>query len=79
MLDYIDSEVFDLGKGQIQRLAFASVLSLKPDILIVDEPTTGQDPRMAQEIFEIIQRLNDSGTTVIIITHQIFNIINISA
>ncbi len=71
MLDYIDSEVFDLGKGQIQRLAFASVLSLKPDILIVDEPTTGQDPRMAQEIFEIIQRLNDSGTTVLIITHQI--------
>ena len=71
MLDYIDSEVFDLGKGQIQRIALASVLSLKPDILIVDEPTTGQDPRMVQEIFEIIQRLNDSGITVLIITHQI--------
>jgi energy-coupling factor transporter ATP-binding protein EcfA2 len=71
MLDYIDSEVFDLGKGQKQRLALASVLSLEPEILIVDEPTTGQDPRMAQEIFEILQRLNESGTTVLIITHQI--------
>ena len=71
MLDYIDSEVFDLGKGQKQRIALASVLSLRPEILIVDEPTTGQDPRMAQEIFEILQRLNEAGTTVIIITHQI--------
>jgi energy-coupling factor transport system ATP-binding protein len=71
MLDYIDAEVFDLGKGQKQRIALASVLSLKPDILIVDEPTTGQDPRMAQEIFEIISRLNESGTTVILITHHI--------
>jgi energy-coupling factor transport system ATP-binding protein len=71
MLDYIDSEVFDLGKGQKQRIALASVLSLSPEILIVDEPTTGQDPRMAQEIFEILQRLNEAGTTVLIITHQI--------
>ena len=47
------------------------MLSLNPEILIVDEPTTGQDPRMAQEIFEIIKRLNESGTTVLIITHQI--------
>jgi energy-coupling factor transport system ATP-binding protein len=71
MLDYIDAEVFDLGKGQKQRIALASVLSLRPEILIVDEPTTGQDPRMAQEIFEILQRLNEAGTTVLIITHQI--------
>ena len=71
MLDYIDAEVFDLGKGQKQRIALASVLSLNPEILIVDEPTTGQDPRMAQEIFEILKRLNESGTTVLIITHQI--------
>ncbi len=71
MLDYIDAEVFDLGIGQKKRITLASVLSLRPKILIVDEPTTGQDPRMALEIFEIIKRLNDSGTTVLIITHQI--------
>lgn len=71
MLDFIDAEIFDLGKGQKQRLALASVLSLRPEILIVDEPTTGQDPRMAREIFEIIHRLNQSGTTVLVITHNI--------
>jgi len=71
ILDYIDAEVFDLGKGQKQRLALASVLTLRPKILIIDEPTTGQDPRMAKEIFDIIKRLNASGTTVLMITHKI--------
>ncbi len=71
MLDYIDAEVFDLGKGQKQRLALASVLTLRPRILIIDEPTTGQDPFMVQEIFEIIKRLNDAGTTVLMITHRV--------
>jgi len=70
MLDYIDAEVFDLGKGQKQRLALASVLALKPRILIIDEPTTGQDPQMAEGIFSIIKNLNDMGTTVLMITHQ---------
>jgi energy-coupling factor transporter ATP-binding protein EcfA2 len=71
MLDYLDSEIFDLGKGQKQRLAFASVLALRPQILLIDEPTTGQDPKMAIEIFEIIRRLNEQGTTILLITHKI--------
>jgi energy-coupling factor transport system ATP-binding protein len=70
MLDYIDAEVFDLGKGQKQRLALASVLALKPRILIIDEPTTGQDPQMVEGIFSIIKNLNEMGTTVLMITHQ---------
>ena len=70
LLDYIDAEVFDLGKGQKQRLALASVLALKPRILIIDEPTTGQDPQMAEGIFSIIKNLNERGTTVLMITHQ---------
>ena len=71
MLDTIDAEIFDLGKGQKQRLALASVLTLKPRILIIDEPTTGQDPHMTGEIFEIIKRLNDAGATVLMITHKV--------
>lgn len=71
LLDQLEAEVFDLGKGQKQRLALASVLTLKPRILIIDEPTTGQDPLMTEEIFEIIQRLNDMGITVLMITHKV--------
>jgi energy-coupling factor transporter ATP-binding protein EcfA2 len=71
MTDYLDTEVFDLGKGQKQRIALASVLTLKPRILVIDEPTTGQDPEMVDEIFSIIKRLNELGTTILLITHRI--------
>jgi energy-coupling factor transporter ATP-binding protein EcfA2 len=70
--DHLDTEIFDLGKGQRQRLALASVLALHPRILIIDEPTTGQDPLMALEIFDILRRLNEvEGATVLLITHKI--------
>ncbi|MCD6356034.1 MAG: ATP-binding cassette domain-containing protein [Anaerolineaceae bacterium] len=71
MEEYAQAEIFDLGKGQKQRIALASVLTLEPKILVIDEPTTGQDPEMTDEIFEIIKKLNQSGTTVLIITHKI--------
>jgi energy-coupling factor transporter ATP-binding protein EcfA2 len=70
MSEYIDTEVFSLGKGLTQRLALASVLTLEPDILIVDEPATGQDPHMAIEIFELIKQLNEGGKTILLITHK---------
>ncbi|HLF36639.1 MAG TPA: AAA family ATPase, partial [Anaerolineales bacterium] len=66
-----EAQIFDLGKGQRQRLALASVLALRPRILVIDEPTTGQDPTMAQEIFDILKRLNGQGTTVIVVTHKV--------
>lgn len=70
MSDYMDSEVISLGKGLMQRLALASVLTLEPEILIVDEPATGQDPRMTVEIFDLIKQLNEQGKTVLLITHK---------
>ncbi len=71
MLDWIEAEIFDLGKGQRQRLALASVLTLNPKILVIDEPTTGQDPQMTEEIFGILKNLNDLGTTILMITHRV--------
>ena len=71
MEEYANAEMFDLGKGQKQRIALASVLTLEPKFLIIDEPTTGQDPEMTDEIFEIIKKLNESGTTVLVITHKV--------
>jgi energy-coupling factor transporter ATP-binding protein EcfA2 len=71
LLDVADAEIFDLGKGQKQRLALASVLTLEPKILVIDEPTTGQDPQMTREIFDILKHLNDLGTTILMITHRV--------
>jgi energy-coupling factor transport system ATP-binding protein len=70
MAGQMDADVVALGKGQKQRLALASVLTMKPQILIIDEPTTGQDPQMTDDIFQIIRRLNEEGTTVLVITHK---------
>jgi energy-coupling factor transport system ATP-binding protein len=70
MSDYMDAEIMSLGKGLAQRLALAAVLTLQPEILIVDEPATGQDPHMTLEIFDLIKQLNDQGKTILLITHK---------
>jgi energy-coupling factor transport system ATP-binding protein len=61
---------FRLSKGDRQRLAFANIFILKPQVLIIDEPTTGQDPRRAREIMDMLARVNEQeGTTIVVITH----------
>jgi energy-coupling factor transporter ATP-binding protein EcfA2 len=61
---------FQLSKGDRQRLAIAAILAMQPGVLIVDEPTTGQDPARSREIMDLLARLNvDRGTTIIAITH----------
>jgi energy-coupling factor transporter ATPase len=73
----LDSEVFknrsplSLSSGEQRLVAIASILSMKPDILIFDEPTAGLDPQGVRCIFNLIQKLNASGTTIILITHHI--------
>ena len=70
LLDLQDSMPRDLSKGQRQRLAVASVLSMHPEVLIVDEPTTGQDYRDGVDMLTLVQRLNQAGHTVLFITHD---------
>lgn len=72
----VKEELFDeqpvlLMKGLRQRVAIASILSLKPQVIIVDEPTTGQDYRQSLEIMEFLKELNEKhGHTILIITHE---------
>jgi energy-coupling factor transport system ATP-binding protein len=61
---------FFLPKGQRTRLAVASVLSMKPQVLVVDEPTTGQDWNLAKALMNFCDGLNRAGSTIIIITHN---------
>lgn len=60
----------ELSKGQRQRVAVASVLSMRPEILIIDEPTTGQDYADGIEMLDLVQRLNQAGHTILFITHD---------
>ncbi len=59
-----------LSKGERQRLAMGSIITMNPDVVIVDEPTTGQDWRETLWIMDLLKKLNDKGKTIIIITHN---------
>jgi energy-coupling factor transport system ATP-binding protein len=63
---------FTLSKGVRQRIAVASVLSARPRIIILDEPTTGLDYAEQRKMMGLVKRLNESGHTVIIITHTMW-------
>lgn len=60
---------FLLGRGERQRLAVASLLALRPRLLILDEPTTGLDYLEQQRMMQLLRRLHNEGRTIIIITH----------
>ncbi len=64
-----DADPFLLDKGVRQRLAVAAVLALGPDVLVLDEPTTGLDFPEQQKMMELVRRLNAAGRTIVIITH----------
>lgn len=69
--DKLNREPFTLSRGERQRVALASVLAMETDILILDEPTTGQDYRECIGIMDIIRDLNRQGKTIIMVTHDI--------
>jgi energy-coupling factor transporter ATP-binding protein EcfA2 len=70
MSELADRHPFNLGKGQRQRLAVASVLALEPRVLVIDEPTTGQDWLGASAMMSLVRELNESGHTILMITHD---------
>jgi len=63
------SDPFLLGKGERQRLAVASVLALRPRLLILDEPTTGLDYREQRRMMRLVSELNSAGIAIVMITH----------
>jgi energy-coupling factor transport system ATP-binding protein len=68
-LDARDEDPFLLDKGARQRLAVAAVLALRPDVLVLDEPTTGLDHREQQRMLDLLARLHSAGRTIVIVTH----------
>jgi len=59
-----------LSRGQRQRLAVASILSMEPDIIVLDEPTTGQDRGHLNKFLARMKMLNEAGKTIILISHD---------
>lgn len=59
----------ELSGGQKQRFSIATTLINKPDIIFLDEPTTGLDPQARRNLWDLIRDIRDKGTTIIITTH----------
>ncbi|WP_408906348.1 amino acid ABC transporter ATP-binding protein [Roseomonas sp. 18066] len=60
-----------LSGGQQQRVAIARAMALRPRVLLFDEPTSALDPELVKEVLDVIQALARSGTTLVIVTHEI--------
>jgi energy-coupling factor transport system ATP-binding protein len=70
LIGYEDEDPFLLTKGERQRVAVASVLAVKPRVLILDEPTTGLDYLQQRSMMEMVCSLNRKGHTILIVTHS---------
>ncbi|MFR7932591.1 MAG: energy-coupling factor transporter ATPase [Acutalibacteraceae bacterium] len=68
--DIKDRSPFELSGGQMRRVALAGVLAMQPDILVLDEPTAGLDPKGKKEILSIIGDVHSNGKTIIMISHN---------
>lgn len=67
-----EEDPFTLTKSGRQRVAVASVLASNPDVLILDEPTTGLDYSEQRSMMNMVRRLNENGSTIIFITHHMW-------
>ena len=75
--EYLDVSPLELSGGQKRRVAIAGVLAMEPDVLILDEPTAGLDPRGRDEIYQLITELHrQRDITVIIVSHSMEDMAN---
>ncbi|MFS7004341.1 energy-coupling factor ABC transporter ATP-binding protein [Carnobacterium maltaromaticum] len=68
---YLERSPFDLSGGQMRRVAIAGVLAMEPEVLVLDEPTAGLDPKGRKDMMEMFHQLYvTKGLTIVLVTHQ---------
>jgi phospholipid/cholesterol/gamma-HCH transport system ATP-binding protein len=76
--DFADAYPAQLGDGMRKRAAIARALTMKPEVVLFDEPTTGLDPVSARRIDALIAELRDSGVTSIVVSHDLPSIFSVA-
>lgn len=67
---YFKRSPFELSGGEKRRVAIAGILAIEPDILVLDEPTAGLDPKGIHEIMSLVEQMHKDGKTIILVTHD---------
>ncbi len=70
MEQYINAKPKQLSGGQKQRVAMARALSMEPDVMLFDEPTSSLDPELVEEVLKVMKKLAKTGLTMLILTHE---------
>ena len=70
MAEWIDHYPAQLSGGQQQRVGIARALSMEPDVILFDEPTSALDPELIGEVLQVMLDIAKSGTTMIVVTHE---------
>ena len=60
----------ELSGGQKQRVAIARAMAAEPKVLLADEPTGALDSKTSYEVMDLIQKINDAGNTILVVTHE---------
>ncbi|WP_106848933.1 energy-coupling factor ABC transporter ATP-binding protein [Blastococcus sp. Marseille-P5729] len=69
--DLADRAVHQLSYGQRKRVAIAGAIAMRPSVLLLDEPSAGLDPTTVHQLYGVLRRLEDAGTTVVLATHDV--------
>lgn len=67
---YFKKSPFELSGGQRRRVAIAGIMAMQPEVIVLDEPTVGLDPRGVKEMMSLFKELHEQGTTVVLVTHD---------
>jgi energy-coupling factor transport system ATP-binding protein len=74
---YYKQSPFDLSGGQKRRVAIAGVIAMEPEILVLDEPTAGLDPKGKNEILDLLKKLHkEKGITIVLVSHSMEDVAN---
>ena len=74
--EFFEKNPFELSGGQMRRVAIAGILAMEPEVLVLDEPTAGLDPKGCRELMTLFKELHQNGMTIVLVTHLMDDVAN---